>query len=178
MLLNICFKGIVIAHKDCFYMKKSSNGNIVLTFATSIFALISICVLFANAFSDATWGTGFEVIFGLESKNTAFCLGLFIAFLCGCLAVFLPFVSFFTKGKARVGLFLFLAVLSIASATLMLFGKQFFLSSNTFDHSNETSLDGTFAIGTALIANAVFMYLAGATSLLGAYTNRPSKEEE
>lgn len=164
-------------------MKKSSNGNVVLAFATSVFALISVCVLFAAAFSDATWGTGFEVIFGLESKNTVFCLGLFIAFLCSCLAIFLPFVSFFTKGKARAGLYLFIAVLAIAGATLMLFGKQFFLSSNVDIATNlkkneSTSLNDSIAIGTALIANAVFMYITGALSLIGAYANRPSKEED
>lgn len=168
-------------------MKKSGHGNTVLALATSLFALIGICVLFLDAFSIATWGTGFEAIFGLKAfgndkANTSLCLGLFIAFLCDCLAILLPLLSFVIKGKGRGGLYLFVAALGIAGATLALFGKQLFISANTpsvFPNAplgNE--IENSLKLGTAFITNAVFMYIVGALGLIGAYAGRPRKNDE
>ncbi len=163
-------------------MKKSSHGNTVLALATSLFALIGICVLFADAFNIPNWGTGFEAIFGLEKANTTLCLGLFIAFLCDCLAILFPLLSFFIKGKGRGGLYLFVAALGIAGATLALFGKQLFISANTpnvFPNAPlGNQIENSLKLGTAFITNAVFMYIVGALGLIGAYAGRPRKNDE
>ena len=159
-------------------MKKTNNGNIVLVVAISIFALISICVLFASAFDDPTWGTGFEVIFGLEDKNTTFCLGLFISLLCGIMTMFLPIFAYFTKGKAKTGLYIFIAILAIIGGTFMLFGKAFFISSNSgFENTGASSIAESLKLGTALITNAVFMYLSALLSGVGIYLSSHNQED-
>ncbi len=162
-------------------MKKSNHGNTVLALATSLFALIGICVLFADAFNIPNWGTGFEAIFGLEKANTTLCLGLFIAFLCDCLAILFPLLSFFIKGKGRGGLYLFVAALGIAGATLALFAKQFFVASNAnirWVDPLEGEIANSLKLSTAFITNAVFMYIVGALGLIGAYAGRPRKNDE
>ncbi len=165
-------------------MKKNNNGNTILALVTSLLAIISICVLFADAFGDdagPVWGTGFETIFGYESRNTVFCTGLFIAFLCDCLVIFLPFASFFVPEKGRGPLYLLIGVIGIAGATLALFAKPFFIASNTgnvFVGELGTEVSNSLTLGTAFITNAVFMYLSAALCLIGAYTGRNKKKDE
>lgn len=165
-------------------MKKNNHGNTILVLITSLLAIISICVLFADAFGDdagPVWGTGFETIFGYESRNTVFCTGLFIAFLCDCLAIILPFASFFVPEKGRSPLYLLTAVISIAGATIVLFAKPLFIAANTgniFNGDLGTEVSNSLTLGTAFITNAVFMYATGALCLIGAYAGRGKKKDE
>ncbi len=165
-------------------MKKNNNGNTILALVLSLLAIISICVLFADAFGDdagPVWGTGFETIFGYEDRNTVFCAGLFIAFLCDCLLMLLPFASFFVPEKGRGALYLFIGVLGIVGATLALFAKPFFIAANTgniFGGNLGNEVENSLTLGTAFITNAVFMYMAGVLALIGAYTGYKKKNED
>lgn len=156
--------------------KKTNNGNTVLALGVGLMAIIGILVLFADAFDEATWGTGFEAIFGLEARGTVLCIPLLVAFLCSCLSVFLPLFCLFIKGKGRGGMYVFVAALLIASATLMLFGKQFFIQSNGLN--SDPAINQIESVGAAYITAAVFNFLGGLLAILGAYAGRSKKDED
>lgn len=172
-------------------MKKTNNGNIILALLTSLLALIGICVLFADGFGDTAggvWGTGFEVIFGKatfgdKDAGTVFCAGLFIAFLCDCLVFLLPFLTFFLGKGQKTMLYLFIGVIGIIGATLVLFAKPFFVISNTGSVFKAgaalgTEIEDSLTLGTAFITNSVFMYIAGALGLIGAYLGHKKDSED
>ncbi len=159
-------------------MKRNSNnnGNVILALAVSVLSIIGIFVLFADAFSEATWGTGFEVIFGLEDKSTVLCPGLLVGFIFACIAVFLPFLAIVLDGKARGGVYLFTAITLIVAGTIYLCARPIFLGTNNFN--TDVDVNRIEYLGAGFITSIVFNYLGAALCLVGAYAGHVKNQDD
>jgi len=151
-------------------MKKKNIADIVIVAATSLFALIAICCFFARGFDETTRGTGFEVIFGFYNRRTNVVPELVVAFVLQCLGVILPWFVFALKGKAKGGLFAFIAAMLVASAVLLLFSKQLYAA-----HNDAINVD--FDLGAGFISSIVFDFLGALVVGIGAFAGLHKTKE-
>lgn len=152
-------------------MRKKNNSGIVVALITAIFAVVAIFCLMAPGFDEASWGTGFIVSFGAQSKATVAVPALIIAFVLEIVAAVFALLFVAIRNKARTIVILFAGVCTLVAGILFLLSKTFFLSANGFTSYTD------FKVGAGFITTAVFDFLATLTSLLVVYMVRRKDED-
>jgi hypothetical protein len=146
-------------------MNKKPTSKILMGL-TAVFAIVAIFVEYAPAFDEQTGpvlGNVFTMMFGVSASNLATVWPLVIAFTALLLGTVLSFAGLLLDGKLLKIVYLTNALLFICAGVLFLFSLKFYGAANGAD-----SLKSVKGLGSGVITTAVFLFLAGASSLGGA----------
>jgi hypothetical protein len=143
-------------------MNKKPTSKILMGL-TAVFAIVAIFVEYAPAFDEQTGpvlGNVFTMMFGVSASNLATVWPLVIAFTALLLGTVLSFAGLLLDGKL-------LKIVYLTNAVLFLFSLKFYGAANGAD-----SLKSVKGLGSGVITTAVFLFLAGASSLGGALISK------